>query len=65
MRKRIMTVLFLLVGGIMNAQTGGLTVQVTNENQEPLENMTLELVRSSDSGLVKVGITDRKGMVEL
>jgi iron complex outermembrane recepter protein len=60
-----MTVLFLLVGGIMNAQTGGLTVQVTNENQEPLENMTLELVRSSDSGLVKVGITDRKGMVEL
>ena len=60
-----MTVLLLLAGGILSAQTGRLTVQVTNESQEALENITLELVRSRDSVLVKAGISDRNGMVEL
>ena len=44
--------------------TGNITVTVKSENQHPLENVTVQLVKSKDSSLVKTAVTDIKGEAE-
>ena len=44
--------------------TGKITATVKNENQHAMENATVQLLKSKDSSLVKVAITDNKGVAE-
>ena len=44
--------------------TGNISVTVKSENQHPLENVTVQLIKSKDSSLVKAAITDSKGEAE-
>ena len=46
------------------ATRGRITVPIINEQQSPLENANVELLRAKDSGLVKVAITDKNGVAE-
>jgi outer membrane receptor protein involved in Fe transport len=48
----------------MAQQKGKLSLSVFNEQKSPLENATVELLRSKDSGLVKTAITDKAGLAE-
>jgi len=41
-----------------------ISVQVTNEQQQPIENATAEMRSANDSALVKIAITDNKGTAE-
>ena len=43
---------------------GKISVAVFNEKNEPLENVTVELMKSTDSSLVKVSLTDKSGLAE-
>jgi len=43
---------------------GKISVVVFNEKNEPLENVTVELMKSTDSSLVKVSLTDKSGSAE-
>ncbi|HYE53485.1 MAG TPA: outer membrane beta-barrel protein [Chitinophagaceae bacterium] len=64
--------LSLLVAGLlcvlwMTAQEptrGKFTVSVVNEQDQPLENVTVQLLRSKDSVLVKASISDKSGQAE-
>lgn len=47
-----------------NAVRGKITTQVTNEKNNALENATVELLKSKDSALVKMAITDKNGSAE-
>jgi hypothetical protein len=61
-------VLFVISAGI-NAQTskpavvknGKVSLTVLNQQNNPLENVTVELLKAKDSSLVKAGITDKTG----
>ncbi len=43
---------------------GSVSVAIVNDQQSPLENATVELLKSKDSSLVKVALTDKKGIAE-
>src|SRR3954465_9943682 len=43
---------------------GRLTVTILNEKNEPLENVTVELLKGNDSSLVKIALSDNKGLAE-
>ena len=43
---------------------GSVSVTIVNDQQSPLENATVELLKSKDSSLVKVALTDKKGVAE-
>ena len=43
---------------------GKINVTILNEKNEPLENVTVELLKSTDSSLVKVALTDKAGVAE-
>lgn len=45
-------------------QQGKATVTVLNEEKSPVENATVELLRSKDSVLVKTAISDKSGVAE-
>ncbi|NCI48382.1 TonB-dependent receptor [Sediminibacterium roseum] len=65
--KKIFLALCLLIAGFLSAQTtvrGKVTTVVTNEKNTPLENATVELLKSKDSSLAKTAITDRNGVAE-
>lgn len=65
MRKIILFLLPLLGQLSLLAQvskTGKVSVTVVNQQNAPLENATVELLRSRDSGLVKAAVTDRSGI---
>jgi iron complex outermembrane receptor protein len=55
---------FLFVAAKSQTSSGKISVTVTNEQQTALENANLELLRTKDSGLVKVAITDKMGLAE-
>src|SRR5450432_2936491 len=62
-------VLFLILTSVtsLTAQTintGNIRATLKNENQLALENATLQLIKSKDSSLVKVAITDNTGVAE-
>lgn len=67
MRRIILTVITLFTVLLMQAQvtTGKLTVTIEGAQKTPLEGVTVELLRSKDSGLVKTAITDKAGAAEL
>ena len=46
------------------SQGGSVKVTVLNEKQVPLENATVELLKVSDSALVKLAITDSRGVAD-
>lgn len=54
---------FLLLAGAVSAQepAGSIRTTVVDEQQAPIENATVVLLRGKDSSLVKVAITDRAG----
>jgi iron complex outermembrane receptor protein len=47
-----------------NNVRGKITANITNEKNVPLENATVELLKSKDSSLAKVAITDKNGLAE-
>ncbi|MES1223561.1 MAG: carboxypeptidase-like regulatory domain-containing protein, partial [Bacteroidota bacterium] len=51
-------------GYSQNAETGKITVTIVNEKKDALENGTVELLKTSDSSLVKIAITDKSGIAE-
>jgi iron complex outermembrane receptor protein len=56
-------ILFILSGIILgySAMAQDVTIQVLNDQQQPLENATVELRRAKDSAIVKTAIADNKG----
>ena len=56
----------MALGLFASAQNNGgtVTATITNDKQAPLENVSVELLRSKDSSLVKVGITNKQGVAE-
>ena len=54
----------VLDAGAQASSKGRISITITNEQQGPLENATVELLRSKDSALVKVAITDKSGIAE-
>ncbi|HEX7845097.1 MAG TPA: outer membrane beta-barrel family protein [Chitinophagaceae bacterium] len=67
MRKLSLLFPVLLLTVLLNAQTqrGKVTVSVGNDQQQSIENATVEILRKKDSVLVKAGITDKAGVAEL
>ncbi len=67
MRKLLLLLPVLLFSGLLQAQTqrGKVSVAVVNDQQQSLENATVEILRKKDSVLVKAGITDKSGLAEL
>jgi iron complex outermembrane receptor protein len=63
-----MFVILLLLGAVsLSAQNnirGKVTAVVTNDKNETLENATVELLKTKDSSLAKVAITDKNGVAE-
>ncbi|MES1220858.1 MAG: outer membrane beta-barrel family protein [Bacteroidota bacterium] len=51
-------------GYSQNAETEKVTVTIVNEKKDALENGTVELLKTSDSSLVKIAITDKSGIAE-
>jgi len=47
------------------AVTGKVSVAILNEQSSALENVTVELLRSQDSALIKTALTDKNGIAEL
>jgi iron complex outermembrane receptor protein len=66
--KKILTVLSAIcLAAFMHAQNtprAKISVRLVSEQQSPLENATIELLKAKDSGLVKIAITDRSGIAE-
>jgi iron complex outermembrane receptor protein len=66
MRKTIWIFIALFAISIANAQAqkGKITVSIINDKQSPIENATVELVKSKDSSLVKISLSDKAGLAE-
>ena len=65
--KPIWLLFFFLTATTLRAQTihtGKISATVKNENQNALPNATVQLLKSRDSSLVKVAITDENGAAE-
>ena len=64
--KKLLLVILTLWSCIANAQTtrGKISVTVVNDQQSAIENATVELLKTKDSSLVKVAITDKNGVAE-
>jgi iron complex outermembrane recepter protein len=43
---------------------GTITVRINNDQQSPIENATVELLKAKDSSLAKVAISDKSGLAE-
>jgi len=68
MHKKIAMVIFLLAGMVAMAQNnnrGKVSVTIQNNQKQSLENATVELVKTTDSSLVKTAISDKNGLAEL
>lgn len=62
--RRIFFVLAILTGVAVNAQQGKIKAIVVNEQQAAIENATVELLRSKDSSIVKLSLSDKTGVAE-
>lgn len=47
------------------AERGKITAVILNEKNQPVENATVELLKSQDSSLAKTAISDKNGLAEL
>ena len=56
--------LFVSYGAFCQTGKGKIAMAILNDRQNAVESATVELLRAKDSGLVKVAITDRNGIVE-
>src|SRR5689334_20126904 len=54
----------LLVSFAFAQQKGRVSVTIFNGQKSPVENATIELLRSKDSALVKTALTDKAGLAE-
>ncbi|MEP6674139.1 MAG: TonB-dependent receptor, partial [Ferruginibacter sp.] len=58
-------ILLLMLGCCGNAVAQGkISISVLNEQQQPIENVTVVLLRSKDSALLKTSITDKNGRAD-
>ncbi|HEY0355794.1 MAG TPA: TonB-dependent receptor, partial [Flavisolibacter sp.] len=66
MRKILVLVLncVIMISSFAQSPTGKASVTVLNEKNVPVESATVELLRSKDSSLVKVALTDKSGLAE-
>ncbi|MGZ8509548.1 MAG: outer membrane beta-barrel protein [Chitinophagaceae bacterium] len=67
MRSYLFILVSLMSTAALNAQSPGqgkIKIAITNEKASVLENATVELLKVKDSSLVKVAITDSKGIAE-
>ncbi|MGZ5219176.1 MAG: TonB-dependent receptor, partial [Chitinophagaceae bacterium] len=67
MRSYLFILVSLISTAALNAQSPGqgkIKIAITNEKASVLENATVELLKVKDSSLVKVAITDSKGIAE-
>jgi iron complex outermembrane receptor protein len=66
MRKTILAAVAFLLAGTVLAQTtrGKISVKLTSEQTSGIENATVELLKSKDSSLAKVAISDKSGLAE-
>ncbi len=67
MRKMMVVIVCMLSSILVYSQTtvrGKITVQVTGEQKQAIENATVELLKTKDSSLAKVAISDKSGLVE-
>lgn len=65
MRKLFYMSLLLLVAGTVRAQEkGSITIALKDEQNAPLENVTVELLRSKDSVLARTALSDKSGQAE-
>jgi hypothetical protein len=65
MKKLGLLIVILLCGIISQAQRGSVKVNITSDQQNALENATVEVIKKKDSSLVKAGITDKNGLAEI
>ena len=49
----------------VNVFSGKISVIITNDSNTPLEGATVELLKEKDSAIVRSGITDKNGLVEM
>ena len=64
MKKVFSIVIGICVALLLNAQRGKISVIVVNDQQNALENATVELRKIKDSSLVKIALTDKNGLAE-
>ena len=64
MKKVLVLIIGICAALIMNAQRGKISVTVVNDQQNALENATVELRRIKDSSLFKIALTDKNGLAE-
>ncbi|HVT85897.1 MAG TPA: outer membrane beta-barrel protein [Chitinophagaceae bacterium] len=66
MKKIVVAVLCICVVTILRAQTGRGTIylNISGDQNNALENATVELQKSKDSSLVKIALTDKSGLAE-
>ena len=66
MKRVLGLVAILCFALISNAQSqrGKVTVHIVNEMNTPVESATVEVLKSMDSSLVKIALTDKSGMAE-
>lgn len=66
--KKLLTILFIVLicdKSLAQDFRGTVTTRVVNEQQQPLENATVELRRAKDSAIVKTAVADNRGWAEL
>ena len=67
MQKLVVACLCVFISTILWGQAkerGKITGKIVDEQQKPLQGVTAELLRSKDSSLVKVAVSDRAGIFE-
>jgi iron complex outermembrane receptor protein len=67
MAKTVLAVICLFCSAVMYAQTNTrstISIQITGEQKQAIENATVELLKVKDSSLVKAAISDRNGVAE-
>jgi iron complex outermembrane receptor protein len=65
MGKLSLAMIMILGGMVAQGQTGKLRATIANNQQEMVENATAEVLRVADSVLIKSGISDKSGVVEI
>src|SRR6478735_1391976 len=60
----LVVLLVLSTSCIYAQQKGKVTLTIFNGQQLPVENATVELLRSKDSGVIKIALTDKAGLAE-
>lgn len=65
MKRLILSLLSLyLAAAAFAQQKGKISIVINNEQKQAVENATVELLRSKDSGLVKTALSDKAGLAE-